>query len=128
TSSSTDDFWDDAPASRTTQSGQTSKSTQSNQKEKMSFEEQVAYTKKISEERNQQAKEKLDNYFDTERTRLQNEQENKLNVLAQSYYANEARSRAEQGISDNSSFNRKYDNVDDLQNAFYQQTQAINQN
>lgn len=119
---STDSFWDDAPVSRSRPSNPATGGNQGR-----SLEEQAASARKVSEEANRQAGEKLDNYFSSERTRLQNEQANKLSVLANSYYANEARSRADQGISQNSSFDRKFDNVEDLQNAFYQQSEAINQ-
>ena len=109
TTNDTNDFWNDT-------------SSQTPQKSK----EQLA-ADKARQEADERARQKLDNYLETERTRLKNEQENKLKVLANSYYANEARSRAEQGIADNSSFNQRFENVEDLQNAFYNQANAINQ-
>ena len=108
TTSSTDDFWNDSPS-------------QTPQKSK----EQLAADKKLQESRDRYA-EQENRFFNTMEKQKQ-EQNRRDAIMANSYYANEARSRAEQGISDNSSFNQRFDNVEDLQNAFYNQANAINQ-
>lgn len=118
TSSSTDNFWDDKPAAQNTSSGS---SSQTSQKSK----EQIAADKRLQESRDRYA-EQENRFFNTMEKQKQ-EQERIDAVLASSFYANEARSRAEQGISENSSFNQRFDNVEDLQNAFYNQANAINQ-
>ncbi len=110
TTSSTDDFWDDRPATQTTQKSK----------------QQIEADRKLQESRDRYA-EQENRFFNTMEKQKQ-EQERRDAVMANSFYANEARSRAEQGISDNSSFHRRFDNVEDLQNAFYQQAQAINDN
>ena len=106
--SSTDDFWNDSPS-------------QTPQKSK----EQIAADKRLQESRDRYA-EQENRFFNTMEKQKQ-EQDRRDAVMANSFYANEARSRAEQGISDNSSFNQRFDNVEDLQNAFYNQANAINQ-
>ncbi|MBA5792710.1 hypothetical protein H1R17_01570 [Flavobacterium sp. xlx-214] len=103
-----DDFWNDSPS-------------QTPQKSK----EQIAADKKLQESRDRYA-EQENRFFNTMEKQKQ-EQDRRDAVMANSFYANEARSRAEQGISDNSSFNQRFDNVEDLQNAFYNQANAINQ-
>ena len=108
TTSSTDDFWNDSPS-------------QTPQKSK----EQLAADKKLQESRDRYA-EQENRFFNTMEKQKQ-EQNRRDAIMANSYYANEARSRAEQGISDNTSFNQRFDNVEDLQNAFYNQANAINQ-
>ena len=123
-STSKDNFWNDNNSSKNSNAPQKTTIT----KQKMSVDEQIAYTKKITEEINRTEKAKRDTYFANERTRLQNEAQNKLKVLSTSFYANQARSSAEQGIKENSSFGRKYDNVEDLQEAFNQQSEQINSN
>lgn len=110
TTSSTDDFWKDAPSS-----------SQTPQKSK----EQIAADKKLQESRDRYAEQ--ENRFLNTMEKQKQEQNRRDAVMANSFYANEARSRAEQGISDNSSFNQRFDNVEDLQNAFYNQANAINQ-
>lgn len=118
TSSSTDNFWDDKPAAQNTSSGSSSQTTQKSK-------QQIEADRKLQESRDRYA-EQENRFFNTMEKQKQ-EQERKDAVLASSFYADEARSRAEQGISDNSSFNQRFNNVEDLQNAFYQQANAINQ-
>lgn len=118
TSSSTDDFWDDKPAAQNTSSGSSSQTTQKSK-------EQIAADKRLQESRDRYAEQ--ENRFLNTMEKQKQEQERRDAVMANSFYANEARSRAEQGISDNSSFNQRFDNVEDLQNAFYNQANAINQ-
>lgn len=120
TSSSTnDDFWNDKPAAQNTSSGSSSQTTQKSK-------QQIDADKRLQESRDRYA-EQENRFFNTMEKQKQ-EQDRRDAVMANSFYANEARSRAEQGISDNSSFNQRFDNVEDLQNAFYQQAQAINDN
>ena len=107
-SSSNDDFWNET-------------SSQTSQKSK----EQIAADKRLQESRDRYAEQ--ENRFLNTMAKQKQEQERRDVVMANSFYANEARSRAEQGISDNSSFNQRFDNVEDLQNAFYNQANAINQ-
>ena len=107
-SSSNDDFWNET-------------SSQTSQKSK----EQIAADKRLQESRDRYAEQ--ENRFLNTMEKQKQEQERRDAVMANSFYANEARSRAEQGISDNSSFNQRFDNVEDLQNAFYNQANAINQ-
>ena len=109
-SSNNADFWDDRPATQTTQKSK----------------QHIEADRKLQESRDRYA-EQENRFFNTMEKQKQ-EQERRDAVMANSFYANEARSRAEQGISENSSFHRRFDNVEDLQNAFYQQAQAINDN
>lgn len=118
TSSSTDNFWDDKPAAQNKSSGSSSQTTQKSK-------QQIEADRKLQESRDRYA-EQENRFFNTMEKQKQ-EQERIDAVLASSFYANEARSRAEQGISENSSFNQRFDNVEDLQNAFYIQANAINQ-
>ena len=119
TSSSTnDDFWNDKPTAQNTSSGSSSQTTQKSK-------QQIDADKRLQESRDRYA-EQENRFFNTMEKQKQ-EQDRRDAVMANSFYANEARSRAEQGISDNSSFNQRFDNVEDLQNAFYNQANAINQ-
>jgi len=108
--SSSDDFWNDTSTSQTSQ--KTNK--------------QIEADRNLQEAKDRYAEQ--ENRFLNHMANQKEEQQRKDAIVANSYYANEARSRAEQGIYDNSSFNRTFDNVDDLQSAFYQQVNAINQN
>ena len=103
-----DDFWNDT-------------SSQTPQKSK----EQIAADKRLQESRDRYA-EQENRFFNTMEKQKQ-EQDRRDAVMANSFYANEARSRAEQGISENASFSQRFENVEDLQNAFYNQANAINQ-
>ncbi len=118
TTSSNDDFWNDKPAAQNTSSSSSSQTTQKSK-------EQIAADKRLQESRDRYAEQ--ENRFLNTMEKQKQEQERRDAVMANSFYANEARSRAEQGISDNSSFNQRFDNVEDLQNAFYNQANAINQ-
>src|SRR5690606_19335663 len=111
-------FWDDKPAAQNKSSGSSSQTTQKSK-------QQIEADRKLQESRDRYA-EQENRFFNTMEKQKQ-EQERINAVLASSFYANEARSRAEQGISENSSFNQRFDNVEDLQNAFYIQANAINQ-
>lgn len=104
-----DDFWNDAPSS-----------AQPPQKSK----EQLAADKKLQESRDRYA-EQENRFFNTMEKQKQQEERN-VAFSQTSFYLAERKSQAERGIFDNASFGRKFDNVEELNNAFQQQVSQIN--
>ncbi len=108
---SSSDFWDDRPVPTNTQTTQKSK-------------EQIAKEKQY-----QEAKQKYEyaqnSFFDN--MEKQKQITAKIEAFSQtSYYLAERKNQAERGVFDNASFNREFDNVEDLNRAFQQQVSQIN--
>lgn len=106
---SSSDFWSDAPASQTPQKSK----------------EQIAKEKQYQETKDRYEKSQT-SFFENQEKQRQLTAKNDA-YRATNYYLAESRSRAEQGISGNSSFNRRFDNVEELNSAFQQQVWQINQ-
>lgn len=107
-SSNNVDFWDDKPATQTTQKSK----------------QQIEADRKLQESRDRYAEQ--ENRFLNTMAKQKQEQERQDAFSQTSYYLAERKTQAERGVFDNASFNREFENVEDLNRAFREQVSQIN--